>query len=125
VSVTYAQFRDWALSLPGATEVMVEAWGHPTFRVNDKKFAGGGPDYPSVTLKATVDEQGALVARAPETFSVARYVGRYGWVEVNLAEVDPVELHTLMIEAWRRCAPKTLVAQYEASGLPGESVSRG
>jgi hypothetical protein len=114
MAVTYEQIREWALALPGSSEVMVEAWGHPTFRVKDKKFASGGPDYPSVTVKASTGEQAELIARDPKTFSVAPYVGRYGWVEVALSTVDPDELHRLLVGAWRSVAPKKMVEDYEA-----------
>jgi hypothetical protein len=113
MALTYEQVREWALALPGTSEVMVEAWGHPTLRVNDKKFAGGGPGLPSVTVKASMEEQAELVARDPKTYSPAAYVGRYGWVEISLATADPGELRELLIESWRRIAPKKLVAEYE------------
>ncbi len=48
-------------------------------------------------------------------YSVAAYVGRFGWVEVNLSKVDSTELHELVIEAWRRTAPKKLVKEYDSN----------
>jgi hypothetical protein len=113
VTLTYETVRDWVLALPGTTEVMVEAFGHPTLRVNDKKFVGGGPGYPSVTVKATLDKQRELIERASGTYAVAPYVGRHGWVEVTLAKVDPDELHELIVEAWKSVAPKKMVAEFE------------
>lgn len=115
MAVTYEQAREWVLSLPGTSEVMVEAWGHPTLRVNDKKFASGGVGLPTMTLKASPEEQSALIARAPDTYGVAPYVGRYGWVEVSLPHVDPDELHDLLVQAWRAVAPKKMVKDYDAA----------
>lgn len=115
MALTYEQVRAWALALPGTSEVMVEAWGHPTLRVNDKKFASGGPGLPTVTVKASIEEQAELVSRVPETYSPAPYVGRYGWVEVQLATVDPEELRELLVESWRRVAPRKLVSEYETT----------
>jgi hypothetical protein len=115
MTVTYAQVRDWALTLPGTSEVMVEAWGHPTLRVNDKMFASGGPGLPSMSVKTTLEQQAELVARSPETYSVAAYVGRHGWVEVELATADPDELRGLLLQAWRRTALKKLVREYDAA----------
>ncbi|GHJ45076.1 hypothetical protein Cs7R123_24180 [Catellatospora sp. TT07R-123] len=114
MAVTYEQVRDWVLALPGGEEVMVAEWGHPTLRVNGKMFAGGAPDSPTMSLKASKEEQAALIAGAPHVYSVAAYVGRYGWVRVELAGVDPGELHELVVEAWRRTAPRKLVRQYDA-----------
>ena len=56
-----------------------------------------------------------LVAMDPDTFSVAAYTGKYGWVRVRLAGV-PLELaDRLLTSAWRRTAPKRLVAKLEDS----------
>jgi hypothetical protein len=67
-----------------------------------------------MTVKASKEEQEALIAEAPEVYSIAAYVGRFGWVQVDLSKVDKRELRELVIEAWRRTAPKKLVKQYES-----------
>ncbi|NUT34399.1 MAG: MmcQ/YjbR family DNA-binding protein [Hamadaea sp.] len=113
MGVTYEQVRQWVLDLPGGEEVMVAEWGHPTLRVNNKMFASGAPDSPRMSVKTSKDEQEQLLASRPEVFGFAAYVGRFGWVEVELAAVDADELHELIVEAWRRTAPKKLVKQYD------------
>jgi hypothetical protein len=113
--VTYEQVRDWVLALPGGREVMVEAWGHPTLRVGDKMFAGGKPGRPTMTVKASKDDQAELIASAPDTYSIARYVGRHGWVEITLANADPTELRQVVIEAWRLTATRKAVREYDAA----------
>jgi hypothetical protein len=110
--VTYEQVKEWVLALPGTAEVFVEDWGHPTLRVNNKMFASGSPESPTLSLKASTEDQAELIATDPETYSTAPYTGRYGWVLVQLSRVDPAELHELIIEAWRRTAPKRLAATY-------------
>ena len=65
MAVTYEQVRDWVLALPGGCEVMVESWGHPTLRVGDKMIAGGGPDSPTMSVKASKEDQAELIASAP------------------------------------------------------------
>jgi hypothetical protein len=109
------------LSLPEAEER--ETWGHPTFRVRDKMFATLSDDGWSAGVKTTKEEQTALVAAAPETFGVPAYVGRHGWVSIELATADPAEVRELVTEAWRQTAPKRLVAAYDAehptAGDPG------
>ncbi|MEV6971196.1 MmcQ/YjbR family DNA-binding protein [Hamadaea sp. NPDC051192] len=113
MAVTYEQLKQWVLDLPGGEEVMVAEWGHPTLRVNGKMFASGSPDSPSCTVKASKDEQEQLLATQPDVYAFAAYVGRFGWVRVDLAKVDPDELHELVVEAWRRTAPKKLVKQFD------------
>lgn len=108
--VTEDEFRRIALSLPQASER--ETWGEATFRVRDRIFAtmaGRG-----ASVKASLDDQEALVRADPETFAVPHYVGRYGWVAVDLDRVDPGMMRTLVVNAWRRTAPKRLVAAHDA-----------
>ncbi|HEV2896075.1 MAG TPA: MmcQ/YjbR family DNA-binding protein [Actinomycetota bacterium] len=103
-------------SLPEAEER--ETWGHPTFRVRDKMFATMSDDGRQATVKATKEEQAALVAAAPETFGIPAYVGRHGWVSIQLATVDPTELRELVVEAWRQTAPRRLVTAYDSGPGP-------
>jgi hypothetical protein len=114
--VTADTLRQVVQALPEAEER--ETWGHPTFRVRDKMFAAMSDDGREASVKATREEQAALVAAAPGTFGIPAYVGRHGWVSIQLATVDPVELRELLVEAWRLTAPKRLVTAYD-SGQPG------
>ncbi|GAB7191872.1 MmcQ/YjbR family DNA-binding protein [Kineococcus sp. NUM-3379] len=108
--MTDAELRELALGLPGAEEV--ETWDHPTFRVRGKIFAISGRDGTSV--KASREDQAALVAQDPATFAPAPHVGRYGWVLVRLDRVDPEEMRELVVDAWRRTAPRVAVSAYDA-----------
>ena len=110
--VTADELRQVVRSLPEAEER--ETWGHPTFRVRDKMFAAMSDDGREATVKATKEEQTALIEAAPETFGIPAYVGRHGWVSIELATVDPEELRELLVEAWRMTAPKRLVSNYDA-----------
>ena len=111
--MTGPQLRDLALGLPEAQER--ETWGHPTFRVRDKIFLSFGDDDAGAvaTVKASPEEQAELVAAAPETFGVATHVGRFGWVTVRLERVDPDEMRELVVDAWRRTAPKRAVQAFD------------
>lgn len=99
-------------TLPGATEQ--ETWGHPTFRVRKKMFAGMAADGTTVSIKAVKEEQEALVQSAPDTFFVPKYVGVHGWVGVTLDAVERDELEELLTEAWRMTAAKRVVAAFDA-----------
>jgi hypothetical protein len=113
--MTASALRELALSLPGATER--ETWGHPTFRVADKIFASmfEGDDGAVATVKASPEEQAVLLASDPATFGVASHVGRYGWTTVRLGRVDPDEMRELVVDAWRRTAPKRAVAAFDGA----------
>ena len=103
--------RALALELPEAVEQ--ETWGHPTFRVRKKMFGTLATDGSTATMKASREEQAALVQTDPETFFVPAYVGQHGWVGFHVALVDPVELVELVTEAWRMTAPKTVVRAFD------------
>ena len=73
----------------------------------------GGPDGTRASIKATPFVQADLVDRDPETFRSAAYVGRFGWIDVDLARIAVEELDGLIREAWRLTAPKRLAATLE------------
>ncbi len=108
-----AALRTLALDLPETSER--ETWGEATFRVRDKIFLIMASDEQSASVKASHAEQAALVARDPHIFAVSRYTGRFGWISVRIAAVDPQEMRELVTEAWRRTAPKRLAAGFERS----------
>lgn len=115
MAVTWEQVRAWVLALPGGREVMVEAWGQLTLRVGEKMIAGGGPGSPTVTVKATREDQAELIGSAPETYAVASHVGRFGWVRVTLATAEEGELRRIVEDAWRSTAPKKVVRAYDSA----------
>jgi hypothetical protein len=101
-----------ALALPGAQQS-----GHfevVDFRVRNKIFATL-PDDERMVLRLTPEEQAAVVAADPGTYSPTpgRY-GELGWTYVVLASADAGELRELVTEAWRRLAPKRVAAAYDA-----------
>jgi hypothetical protein len=96
-------------SLPETEEVLT--WGTDvTFRVRGKIFAIGADDSDTLSVKATPATQAELIDLDPATFSVAAYVGRFGWVRVSLDRIGTTELQSLLAEAWRLTAPKRLAA---------------
>lgn len=114
------KLRKLCLALPEAHEV--EAWGEPTFRVRNKLFAmfaradshhGGGRN--GVWIKAAPENQAALIGLAPDRFFKPPYVGPSGWVGVWLdTSTDWGEVAALLDDAYRRTAPKRLIAQLDA-----------
>lgn len=102
------------LSLPEAYEQ--ETWNTATFRVRSKIFCMGGhdPDAPSVSMKATTEDQRALLSQG-HPFFLPAYVGHKGWIGVHLTgpRVDWDEIAELVTESYRLVAPKRLSA-----GLP-------
>ncbi|WP_035849460.1 MmcQ/YjbR family DNA-binding protein [Kitasatospora azatica] len=111
--VTFDEFLALGLSLPQTAER--PTWGELTLRVGEKMFAVGAEGSDSVSIKASPADQAELLAAAPQVYSKAPYVGRFGWVRVRLDLADPEELRDLVTEAWRRTAPKKLVREFDAA----------
>jgi hypothetical protein len=98
-----------AMALPEVEEHVT--WGTDVnFRVNNKMFVIGGEGADRISVKATPADQAELLDLDPATFASAPYTGRFGWVTVNLARVDPTILDGLLREAWRSTAPARLRA---------------
>lgn len=109
----FADVRRIALALPEAEEKLT--WETDvTFRVRDKIFAIGGEGADRVSIKASLEEQAELLEMDTVTFAKSAYVGRFGWVTVDLDRVDPALLESLLRGAWRRTAPKRLAATLPA-----------
>ena len=80
---TFDDVRRIAMSLPEAQEILT--WETDvTFRVRNKIFAMGGDGADHASIKATPMVQEFLVDRDPEVFKPAAYVGRFGWISVDL-----------------------------------------
>lgn len=108
---TFDDVRAIAMALPEVEEH--KTWGTDiNWRVGNKMFViTGDKGSTGVTIKASLDAQADLIDLDPETFSKATYVGRFGWVSVDLARVDIGMLDTLIRNAWRSTAPAKLRSQ--------------
>jgi hypothetical protein len=105
--MTFADVRRIALALPEVEEKVT--WDTDlTLRVRDRIFAIGGDGAERVSIKASLEQQAELLEMDPDTFAKSAYVGRFGWVTVDLRRVDPGLLESLIRDAWRRTAPKKL-----------------
>lgn len=118
--MTIDELRAFCLSLPGTHEK--ETWGDAehagdvTFRVRDKIYLITGPQGGGASIRTSMDQQAELMDAFPEAFTSAPYVGRFGWVNVKLDVVDPEVVRGVIVGAWRRTAPKAVVAEFEAAG---------
>ena len=109
---TFDDVRRIALALPEADEHTT--WETDVnFRVRNKMFAIGGDGADRVSIKASLESQAELIDMDPATFASSAYVGRFGWVTVDLGRVDLGLLESLLREAWRRTAPKRLAVTLE------------
>ena len=104
---TFEDVRSIAMGLPEVQEKLT--WGTDvTFRIRDKMFVVGADGSEGISLKASLTVQTDLIDLDPDTFSVAAYVGRYGWVNIKLERIDRELLEKLVADAWRATAPAKL-----------------
>ena len=104
---TFDDVRTICVALPEVEEIVT--WEVDiTFRVRKKIFAIGGEGADHISVKATLDQQADLLDLDPQTFAKAPYVGRFGWVTVDLGRIDRPLLEKLLRDAWRGTAPAKL-----------------
>ena len=106
--VSYGQrIRDLALSFPETYEDA--PWGHPVFKVGDNKmFAAMSDGEVSVTLTVKLTPEEREIALHFPHVSVARYVGRYGWVTAEVTDEETLEsaLEWLRESYWLKAPAK-------------------
>jgi hypothetical protein len=110
--ISVAQFRAFALALPGAEEHA--HMGHPDFRVRNKIFATLWPDENrAVIIKVALADQAALVQMHPQAFSLNAWSHR-GALNVHLEHADAAQVQVLLTHSWREIAPRKQVALFDA-----------
>ena len=115
--MTIDELRAFCLSLPGTHEK--ETWGDAehagdiTFRVRDKIYLITGQSGGGATIRTSSEQQADLISAFPASFSMAPYVGRFGWVSVRFDTVEPSLLREVIVSAWRRTAPKAVVRAFD------------
>lgn len=111
-----SEVRSLALAFPEVEEKLT--WDvHATFRVRDRIIAILSEDESEARIKATKEEQTAMLASDPEKFYMPSHVGRHGWIGVRLELVDSDELRELLEEAWRLTAPKKMVRAFDETAI--------
>jgi hypothetical protein len=121
--LTIDELRAFCLSLPETHEQ--ETWGDAeragdvTFRVRGKIYLITGQEGGSASIRTDRDQQADLLAAFPDAVSSAPYVGRFGWVSVRLDALDPSIVRDVIVSAWRRTAPKAVVAAFDAQAIAG------
>ena len=71
-------------------------------------------DGETLVLRTDFVEREHLLKMNPRVFYLTDHYRDYPWILVRLPEVSPEELEELLADAWRRVAPKRLIADYDA-----------
>lgn len=114
--VTIDDARAIAATLPRSYEAVVR--DRVKFRVGQLVYVAFSRDEKIMGFGFPKEERDALVASDPTKFLLPRTSDlRYNWVCVRLDRIDREELHELVVDAWRMCVPKKVVAEYELRDL--------
>ncbi len=109
------------------TSAVVDDYGNTGLFTRGKRFAWILPDHHAdgrlaLWCKAERHEQQAIVARDPDRYFVAPYMGRFGWVAAHLDAghcPDWAELEEIVEAGWRLSATRAAVAAFDAAGAAG------
>jgi hypothetical protein len=113
--VTIEDVRELAFGLPRSEEALVR--DRVKFRVGRLVYLAFSRDETLMGFAFPKEEREALVASEPHKFQMPeRSDLRYNWCVVRLAAIDHVEMHEIVIDAWRMVVPKGLAAAHLAEG---------
>ena len=99
------QLRKICLALPDTTES--EKWGEPHFCVCKKIFCGAGKKDGVFTIGFKLQKTRAATTVQLPGFSVAPYVGKHGWVTLDVEFIDDWEdVAEMIMESYQLIAPR-------------------
>ncbi|GAA1640429.1 MmcQ/YjbR family DNA-binding protein [Kribbella alba] len=109
--VDLADIRNATAGLPRSYEVLVG--DRIKFRVGRIVYLAVSPDEESMGIGFPKEERDAAIAAEPEKFfRPVPSDERYQWIRVHLDAIDQAELRELVLDAWRMCVPKKVIAEW-------------
>ena len=93
------------------------SYGTPVLAVRGSLLARLSDDGDFVLVKADDEDRAALCAGKPRTFSPGGPTWNGSTVAVRLSTVKQDELWDVLVSAWRRSAPPSLVATIDPADL--------
>jgi hypothetical protein len=112
--VSFAAVRKWALALPGVEDGL--SYGTPALKVRGKFITRlREEDHSLVFILGSIDERDFLLQADPRVFFITEHYRNYPDVLVRLDTVRPSTVREMLEQAWRRVAPRRLVAAFDAA----------
>lgn len=112
MALTFDDVVTLARALPDVE--LSTSYGTPALKVRGKMFVRLKEDGATIVLRTDSFERDHLLARQPATFFITDHYRDYPLVLVRLGKVRTKQLGELLEDAWRRVAPKALIAQLDA-----------
>jgi hypothetical protein len=104
------QARDYALSLPEATEE--PHFDLTSFRVRGKIFATSPPGESYLHIFVDEDLRAPLIAAHPDAYEPLRWGAKVVGIRVTLVSASDDTVKTLLLASWKRKAPKRLAVAF-------------
>ena len=82
--------------------------------MSGKLFARVKEDGVTLVVRTDRDTREALLEANPSTFFVTPHYRGYDWMLIRLPSVKPEELRDQIVAAWKRRAPKKLLAAFDS-----------
>ncbi|MGH7531662.1 MAG: MmcQ/YjbR family DNA-binding protein [Gemmatimonadales bacterium] len=109
--MTPAAVRKAILAFPGVEEG--PSYGTRGFKVKGKFLARFRDDETVLVLRCGFDERDFRLRADPVTFFVEPHYDGYPAILLRIRRVRPTVLREVLTEAWRRQAPKRLIAAHD------------
>lgn len=107
--LTWERVCELAARLPGVEQGM--SYGTPSLRVRKRFLARLKEDGQTIAIRVELLDRDVLLQADPAAFYLTDHYRDYPAMLVRLAKVRPAVLAELLEQAWRRQAPKALVAK--------------
>ena len=107
---TWDTVKKIAKELP---EVAESTWFNtPSLKVRDKSFVRLREE-DVIVVMVDQEEKEALIKAEPDVFFTTPHYDGYPAMLVRLSAIEPDELEEVLIESWRRKAPKRLLREFD------------
>jgi hypothetical protein len=107
--VTFETVCEMALALPGVERTT--AYKTPALKVRKKVLARLREDGETLAIMMDFGDREFRLQSNPEVFYVTDHYAGYPMILVRLTKIEPNDLRTIIKEAWRIVAPKSLQSQ--------------
>ena len=105
--------RSYALSLPETSEE--PHFEYSSFRVRGKIFATVPPNGEQLHIFVDEEERDPLIEAEPEVFEALHWGAKVVGVKVTLAHANARTVNHLLLQSWKRKAPKRLARDFDSS----------
>jgi hypothetical protein len=114
---TWAEMRDFAVSLNLPKVVDAVSWGNPNLKAHGKMWCWWSPYIEAAIFKGTRDEREILIQADPQTFVMHNHYLKIGLILVAAGRIDRDWAEARLRRSWRDMAPKRWLEKFDAAEI--------